>query len=104
MNNENKIQNSLFHFLKRVGYIILIISLSTTFFKWLFRDDASGSIIGDNSDWNIIFINAGIIFVYLLFIMGEAILLHQKEKLKLRNVNIGIILIAALFIFLILIS
>lgn len=84
-------RNITIHLVKKVGYLVVLLFVSTKFFKFLFRNDTGGSIAGDNSDWNIILINFLLLLGYLIFLIFEAVSLFQKKLIAFRNVNISIV-------------
>ena len=98
MKNQIKPQNITLHFFKRVGYLVLMLTISTWFFQWIWVDDNSGSIVGDNSDWKVIIINAIIIVLYLIFLIIDAIALFTNKRSKFAKVNLGIIFIILVII------
>ena len=98
MKNQIKAQNTTLHFFKRVGYLVLMLTISTWFFQFIWADDTSGSIIGDNSDWKVIIINAIIIFLYSIFLIIDTIALFNDKRSKLAKINLGIIFIISIII------
>ena len=80
----------IIHLVKKVGYLVVLLFVSTKFFEFIFRNDTRGSIAGDSSDWNIILINFILIIGYLIYLAYEAIVLKSKKLIALRNVNIFI--------------
>ncbi len=91
-------KNIIIHLVKKIGYLVLLLFVSTQFFEFVFRNDISGSIMGDSSDWKVILINLVVILGYLFFLIIETISLSQKKLIAFRNVNIVVLLIIALFL------
>lgn len=93
--NTDKVQNVKWHLFKKVAYLILILFIINKLLKWIYKDDNSGSIMGDSSDLNILLIDVGILIAYVFFISIEAVFLNEKKLTKLRDVNISISIIIA---------
>ena len=93
--NIDKVQNVKFHLFKKIAYLILILFVVNKLLKWVFRNDNSGSIIGDSSDLNILLIDVGILIAYVFFLSIQAVLLNDKRLTKLRDVNICISILIA---------
>ncbi len=87
------------HFVKKIGYLFLILFFSTGFLLWVYRNDNGASIIGDESDLEVMIINIVITIVYFVYLIVEAISLNKKKLLKLRNVNIVLVSIFFLIVF-----
>jgi uncharacterized Tic20 family protein len=92
-------QNIKMHFVKKIGYLLLILFFSTGFLLWVYRNDNSGTILGDSSDLMIYLINIAITILYFIYLIVEAISLNKKKLLKLRNVNIVLVSIFFLIVF-----
>lgn len=93
-----KNRNIIIHLVKKVGYLVVLLFVSTKFFEFIFRNDTSGSIAGDTSDWNIILINFILLLGYLIFLIFEAVSLAQKKLIAFRNVNISVVFTIILII------
>ena len=98
MQNQIKPQNTILHFLKRIGYLVLILNISTWVFQSIWKDDNSGSIIGDSSDWKVIIINTTIIVLYAIFLIIDTVALFNDKRTKLAKVNLGILFIILVII------
>jgi uncharacterized Tic20 family protein len=99
--NKHKMeyQDVTTHFVKKIGYLLLILFFSTGFLLWVYRNDNSGTILGDSSDLMIYLINIAITILYFIYLIVEAISLNKKKLLKLRNVNIVLVSIFFLIVF-----
>lgn len=91
----DKVQNVKWHLFKKVAYLILILFVANKLLAWIYKDDNSGSIMGDSSDLNIMLIDIAIPIAYVCFLIVQAVLLNEKKLTKLRDVNICISILIA---------
>lgn len=91
----NKVENVKWHLFKKIAVLILLLFFTNKFFSWFWKDDYSGSIMGDSSDLNILMIDICILIGYIIYLGIEAIFLNEKKQTKLRDINICILIIIA---------